>query len=131
MTDAVSLQIRRDQPLEPHIFNMFELMYERFEEEKELIPANQLHQIRYEDLVANPLAELESIYRELDLGDFETARPAVAKYLEGVKDYKTNKFNLEPELAAKIQRYCGDYMHRYGYAEDQIVAPAAAGKETG
>lgn len=130
MTDAVSLQIRRDQPLEPHIFNMFELMYERFEEEKELIPPNQLHQIRYEDLVANPLAELASIYRELDLGDFETARPAVAKYLEGVKDYKTNKFSLDPELTAKIQRHCGDYMRRYGYAEDQTVTSAPAGAAT-
>jgi hypothetical protein len=130
MTDAVSLQIRREQPLEDHIFNMFELMYDRFEKDKGLIPANQLHQLRYEDLVADPLAELESLYRQLDLGDFETARPAVAKYLEGVKNYKTNKFDLDSVLAAQIREHCGDYMRRYGYSEEQPAPPAPAGIQT-
>ncbi len=115
MMDATSLQIRGDRPLEDHIFDMFRLMYERFEQDKALIPENQFYQLRYEDLVANPIGELEAIYSKLDLGDFEVARPAVAKYLEGVKNYRTNKYELEPELADKIAARCGDYMRRYGY----------------
>jgi hypothetical protein len=127
MSDALSLQIRRDRPLEDHIFQMFEMMYDRFERDRALIPDRQFHQLRYEDLVANPLAEIEAIYRQLDLGDFETARPAMAKHLEGVKNYKTNKYPLDAELAARIQHHCGDYMRRYGYADLQPVQPASTG----
>ncbi len=115
MMDATSLQVRGDRPLDDHIFEMFTLMYDRFERERELIPENQFYQLRYEDLVADPLSELEAIYARLDLGDFNVARPAVAKYLEGVKNYKTNKFDLDPVLAGKIADRCGDYMRRYGY----------------
>ena len=37
--------------------------------------------VRYEDLVADPLTEVQRIYRQLDLGDFEPARPAIEEYL--------------------------------------------------
>jgi len=131
MSDAFSLQIRRDRPLEDHIFRMFEVMYDRFEQDRALIPENQFHQLRYEDLVANPLAELEAIYQRLDLGDFESARPAVEKHLDGVKNYKTNKYQLADELAARVQDHCGDYMRRYGYADPECSRPAPAGMEQG
>lgn len=132
MSDALSLQIRRDRPLEDHIFQMFEMMYDRFEQDRALIPDGQFHQLRYEDLVVNPLSELEAIYRALDLGDFETARPAVAKHLDGVKTYKTNKYELEANLAVQIQDHCGDYMLRYGYADPRPaeVVPALLAKGT-
>jgi hypothetical protein len=104
---------------------MFELMYGRFEQERGLIPEANFVELRYEDLVAEPLPRLDEIYRRLNLGDFETARPAVAKYLEGVKNYRTNKYELEERLAAKIRARCGDYLQRYGYA-----APEPAGKAT-
>jgi hypothetical protein len=131
MSDALSLQIRRDRPLEDHIFRMFDLMYDRFEQDKLLIPENQFHQLRYEDLVADPLAELERIYERLDLGDFDTARAAVAKHVEGVKNYKTNKYRPDDALAARIQDHCGDYMRRYGYTDLQPAQPAPAGVEQG
>jgi omega-hydroxy-beta-dihydromenaquinone-9 sulfotransferase len=125
MTDAVSLQIRGGYSLEDHIFDMFELMYDRFERERALIPPSNVYELRYEDLVANPLPQLEAIYQRLNLGDFETARPAVTKYLEGVKGYRTNKYELEDRLAEKICQRCGDYLRRYGYEASEFV-PATA-----
>ena len=60
MCDAVGLQIRRDRPVDDQVFDTFQLMYDRFEKDKALIPPEQFAQIRYEDLVANPLAQLEA-----------------------------------------------------------------------
>ena len=130
MMDAVSLQIRRPRPLEDQILDTFQLMYDRFEQDKSLIPANQFYQLRYEELVANPKAVLEAIYRQLDLGDFEVARPAVQSYLDGVKNYKTNKFQPDSELVAKITQRCGDYIRRYGYA-DPKPAPLVRAEQSG
>ncbi len=115
MTDAVSLQIRHERPLDDHILDMFERMYDSFEQDRSLIPEQNFYELHYEDLIADPMAQFEEMYRRLELGDFEQARPAVMKYLEGVKNYRTNKYELEAGLAAKIQARCGDYLHRYGY----------------
>ncbi len=123
MADAVGLQIRRDRPLDDQVFDTFQLMYDRFEQDKSLIPPQQFAQVRYEDLVANPLAQLEAMYTHLDLGDFGAARAAIEKYLEGVKDYKTNKHRVEESLAARIRARCGDYIRRYGYSDS--AAPEA------
>jgi hypothetical protein len=130
MTDAVSLQIRGGYSLEDHIFDMFELMYDRFERERALIPPSNVYELRYEDLVANPLPQLEAIYQRLNLGDFETARPDVTKYLEGVKDYRTNKYELEQRLAEKVRQRCGDYLRRYGYEASEFVAATATAAGT-
>ncbi len=125
MNDAVSLQIRRERPLEEHVFEMFELMYERFEQERALIPDENFYELRYEDLVADPLPQLEAIYQRLKLGDFETARPAVAKYLDGVKSYRPNKWDLEDRLIDKIRSRCAEYLRRYGYELPEPVRQAA------
>ncbi len=126
MADAISLHIRRTGPVDDQVFDTFERMYERFELDKELIPPHHFHQVRYEDLVASPLSELQALYSRLELGDFETARPALEKYLEGVKDYKTNKHEVEGALGAKIKAHCGDYMRRYGYGDAALGEPASA-----
>jgi len=115
MTDAVSLQIRRDRPLDDHIFDMFERMYESFERDRALIPEANFYELRYEDLIADPLGQLEAMYSRLGLGDFETVRPAVQKYLDGVKNYRTNRYDHDPDLAAKIHTRCASYLDRYGY----------------
>ncbi len=115
MTDAMTLQVRRDRPLEDRIIDVFQLMYRSFEEDRAQIPDSHLYELRYEDLVQNPLAELETVYRELDLGDFQQARPAVAEYLDAIDGYQTNEYHIGDELKEKIRRRCGDYMRRYGY----------------
>jgi omega-hydroxy-beta-dihydromenaquinone-9 sulfotransferase len=129
MTDAVSLQIRGEQSLEDHVFDMFELMYDRFKQDRALIPDANFFELRYEDLVADPLPRLEEIYQRLNLGDFAMARPAVAKYLEGVRNYKTNKYELEEGLATKIRARCGDYVRRYGYEMPEPAGKATAANE--
>jgi omega-hydroxy-beta-dihydromenaquinone-9 sulfotransferase len=129
MNEAVSLQIRRERSLEDHIFNMFEMMYDRFEQDRALIPEANFYELHYEDLVTDPLTQLEEIYRRLDLGDFATSCPAVAKYLEGVKNYRTNKYDLDDGLAAKICERCGDYLGRYGYESTEPAANVTTADE--
>ncbi len=55
------------------------------------------------------------MYEQLELGDFETARPDIERYLAEVKDYQTNRYELAPERKAEIRRRWGRYLARYGY----------------
>ncbi len=115
MTDGVSLQVRRDSVTLDRVLDVFELMYRCFDEDRDKIPAGQLHEIRYEDLVADPVGELETIYEKLDLFDFGPARKAIEQHLEETKDYQPNRWDSADEVSAQIAERCASYMHRYGY----------------
>ena len=47
---------------------------------------------------------MRRVYKELELGDFESVRPAIEQYFAGQKDYKTNRYQMTPELRAEITR---------------------------
>jgi hypothetical protein len=115
MTDAMSLQVRRDPVSADRVLDVFERMYDQFERDRPLVPAARFAEVRYEDLVAAPLATLEGIYRQLDLGDFAPARPAVQEYLASITGYRRNIYCVPDDLKAKILSRCRPYMARYGY----------------
>ena len=59
-----------------------------------------------------------SIYEQLGLGQFEAVRPAIEQYFAEQKDYKTNRYQMPPELHAEITRRWSKYIEQYGYATE-------------
>ncbi len=115
------LQVPRFDGFEEQVFDTFRRMYEAFERDRAVVPPGQLADVRYEDLVADPLAEMERLYHELDLGDFEAARPGLEPFVSQQREYKTNRYEIAPELRREIAERWGDYFDRYGYPRE---APA-------
>ncbi len=101
--------------LPEYILETFVRMYDRLEEGKRLIPPGRFHELRYEDLVRDPLGQLRALYLALELGDLEPARPQVEAYLTEVKDYQTNRYVLTPAERRAITCRWGAVMQRYGY----------------
>lgn len=101
--------------LQEHILETFARMYARLEEGKPFIPPKRFHDLRYEDLIHDPIGRLEEIYRALDLGDFALARPRVEAYLAGLKDYQTNRYALTAAEERTITCRWGEVIRRYGY----------------
>jgi omega-hydroxy-beta-dihydromenaquinone-9 sulfotransferase len=112
------LQVPTYEGLESHVFETFERMYEVFERDRGLIPAGQFCEVRYEDLVAQPIQQMQRIYGELNLGEFEKVRLPMEGYFAQKADYKTNRYQLPPELAAEVQRRWASFFERYGYTAD-------------
>jgi hypothetical protein len=110
------LQVPRYEGLEEHVFHTFERMYEVFERDRGLIPPGQFCEVRYEELVADPVGQVRAVYSRLGLGDFEQVRPAVEAYFAEKADYKTNRFQLAPETRAEVARRWAAFFKRYGYA---------------
>ena len=111
------MQTPRFEGLEEFVYQTFEQMYAAFEEARPLLPKNRLYEIRYEDLVRDPLGNLRAMYDQLELGDFDAALPAIEKYVEEISDYKPNRYEISPELRAEIHRRWSRYAEQYGYTE--------------
>jgi omega-hydroxy-beta-dihydromenaquinone-9 sulfotransferase len=118
--DVQSLQVDRGESLERYVFAAFEEMHAAFERDRERLAPGQLHEVRYEDLVADPLAVLEESYGRLGLGDFAHVRPALERQAESMKRYRTNTYRHDPRLAGEIARRCRGVIDRYGYSIPDI-----------
>lgn len=89
--------------------------------------SNQLIEVRYEDLVANPFDTLARIYRQLELGDFEPLRPLIEQRLASLRNYRATGRRLPIEGERWIAANCASLLRRYGYEPDptaDVRAPA-------
>ena len=115
LAKALSLQSMDFTGLEEHVFKVFNLMHQKFEDTRGLIPQSQLCIIRYEDLIADPIGQLRILYENLGLDGFNAVVPALQKYLAGVADYRKNTYALSPEIHARITKRWGAFIAQYGY----------------
>jgi hypothetical protein len=82
------------------------------------VPAQQQYLLRYEDLVADPIAELRRVYAHFNWGDMAAAEARWRAYREDTRDYRTNEHHLTPEQVEKIDTHWSDYIERYGYRRE-------------
>jgi hypothetical protein len=115
LDDVQGLQVPRHKHLDEYVFDCFERMYRGYEKQRSELPKGTLYEIKYEDLVKDPVGQCEQIYRELDIGNFEPVREKIAGYMQSQKDYQTNKHQLDEATQAEIRRRWSGYFERFGY----------------
>ena len=111
--------------IEGHVLDTFVRMYERFEQDRELIPAGRLHDVRYESLVADPVGQMRDVYRQLDLGEFSRVESAIAEYELKARNYRTNDYALPADVADRVRRRWAPYFQRYGYSGHGLESVSA------
>ncbi|MDZ4820577.1 MAG: sulfotransferase [Planctomycetota bacterium] len=117
------LQVDDGHDLTEEIFDSFDRMYRDFDEQFGKIPSNRAFEVRYEDLVQNPVEQLQALYERFELADFEVARAAIEAAVQSSKNYRTNRFNVPDETQALILDRLGPFIQRYGYAESFVAVP--------
>lgn len=115
LDEVQGLQMPRGTHLRAYVLECFERMYHGFETQRQSIDERSVIDIKYEDLVANPIGQVERIYRELELGDFEPLRVKLTEYVAGQKSYQTNVHELDDQSRAEVRRRWAGYFERYGY----------------
>ncbi len=115
------LQVDRGQDRTEYVLDAFTRMYDSFFRDWPDVPPTQRYELRYEDLVQNPTAQLQALYEHLNLPDFEHVRPQLAATLVQNKEYRTNRYELPPETKALVASRWGEYARRYGYQVNDCV----------
>jgi len=100
--------------------------FQAYERDRGLIPAENLAEVRYEDLTRAPLQEIARIYDELQLGGFQDARPLLEEKLKGHKDYRKNKFDPDRHWRTEVYRRCRPIYERFDYPPPDDSDTAAA-----
>jgi hypothetical protein len=77
------------------ILERYVRMFDAFFAQRDCIPEGNFHEVRFEDLERDPAGVLAQAYGALSLGDFESARPGLERYVASLNGYRKNAF---PEL---------------------------------
>lgn len=101
--------------VENDIITIYKQAFERYQADKSLIPEGHLHEVKYEDLAAEPVQEMNKIYEALNLENVEGMRTAVEPQVEKLKNYKKNHFEPDPHWAKEVYGQCRDTYNLYGY----------------
>jgi hypothetical protein len=109
------LQTVTQEEIEANIFFFYEQLVKKFLSDRSLIPADNLVEVRFEDLETNPLAELRRIYDSLSLPGFETAQPAFRTYISSQADYRKNPYALSKEVIEKVNQHWRFAIDAWGY----------------
>ncbi len=111
-----------------HTLDFYERLMQRYYEQRSLIPASRLTEVRYEDLTARPLETAERIYRELALPGFDAARGPMETYLGGdhgsLAGHSEIDFTLEE--MNRIRERLAFAFDQMGYPLEPAPLPTAA-----
>ncbi len=97
------------------VFSTYIQLFERFFRARDRIPHGNLVEVRYEDLVANPLETIEEIYGKLGLPGFGNAAPFLRNYVRGLRGYHGNGFTLSAGLKRLVYQRWRRTFECYGY----------------
>jgi hypothetical protein len=109
------LQVDDGHDVSEHVLSTFERMYASFDADRPLLAPDQYYEVRYEELVKDPVEQIRTMYERLQLGDFQHVRPRLLEFLEGKRDYQTNRFEPPEEVRRMVFERWGEFARRYGY----------------
>ncbi|MFX1366778.1 MAG: sulfotransferase [Promethearchaeota archaeon] len=101
--------------IERFILVIYKEMMEKFFQEKQLIPNENLVEVKFEDLEKDPLNILERIYTHLKLKGFNKVRNRFEKYLLLLKNYKKNIYRFTTDKINIVKEYWNFTIKQWNY----------------
>jgi LPS sulfotransferase NodH len=86
-----------------------------FFEQKEQIQKDRFVEVKYEDLIADPMKHIQHIYETLQIPGFETAMPEMMKYLTRQSEYKTNIYSIDERIVQHVNKNWKFTLDRWRY----------------
>jgi|694.fasta_scaffold00669_39 hypothetical protein len=122
------LQVPRFEHLSEYVLDNFQVMYDDLPDDLKAISKGRLCELRYEDLVQDPVGQLQMIYQTLEIEGFDNAVPEIRKYASQMSEYRTNRHTMDLGLRDQIIARWSGFFDRYGYSRqsESVVATASA-----
>ena len=98
-----SLQAGGLDALDDRVLDLGARLHDAFERDRHLIE-DRLHEIRYEDLIRDPIGELRILYARLGLGDLDPLAPALRAHVARLAGYAANRYELTPAERSLVDR---------------------------
>ena len=107
-----------DSQLHDFVMDSYARLYEGYFAQRDAVPAENLIELKFENLVAAPQAEVQKIYERLSLGDFnESVRGNITEYLDQRRDHRAKPTRLDEATQRQVRREWSKYFEAFGYQQ--------------
>jgi hypothetical protein len=110
-----ALQTWKDEDLQQGILDNVKEMYEKFAVDRALIPKDNIIDIKYEDLIRDPMKQFERIYKELKIEGWDDVEEDFKAYTDTQKSYKPNVWTMSDDYINKVNKHWDFIREQYGY----------------
>jgi hypothetical protein len=90
------------EKLDKTIVDIYKKIYKKFFKEKNLIPKENLIEIKYEEFTNNPIKTLERIYKQFKIRNFNTTKHKFESYIKKHENYEKNHHKMNDKIKEKI-----------------------------
>ena len=104
----------RDQVVR-HVLDSYPKLMNAFFAESGLLGERELIDVSFRDLTDDAMGTMATIYRQLDLPNFDAAAPRFQAYLDSQRDYQKNVLPLTPEEREEVGQRWADVFKRLDY----------------
>jgi len=119
---ALSFQKIDEPQLMEFILDKYEGIQRAYLEQRSLVPAGNLVSVSYNELQANNINCLKSIYTALNLPGFEHALPKFVEMSLEYSNYEKNDFNPTAEMHKLIEARWGFAFEELGYKTGKLAS---------
>lgn len=111
----LALQQSFNTEIEQQVIQNYLRLMRSFFDQQEKIQKGKFVEIKYEDLISNPIEQVKKIYATLNLSGFEDALPKMEKYLEQQSNYKTNVYAIDEKIVQHVNKNWEFTIDRWKY----------------
>ena len=115
-----------DEQLMEHIRVTKGIIYNAYKRDRDELTDNQLVEIKFESLLADPAETIRHIYGKLELPDVEPVLESTREYFDQRSHHKQNRVPVD-HLHAQIESEWSDYMEMFGYEKTTGAKAQVAG----
>lgn len=113
--EKFALQQGHSHIIEQQVIDNYIRLMKSYFNQKQVIPSKNRVEIKYEDLVKEPLKQIKHIYSSLQLEHVSLAIPRMETYLLQKKNYKTNVYTIDEPIIKRIEDNWKFTIDRWGY----------------
>lgn len=112
---TTSLELYSNEFINEKIIQNYKHLMQDYLETRDLIPKENLYEIKFEDFDDNNLHYLQEIYDQLGLESWEEAAPQMKEYATAHRHYKKNKYKIEKSELETVLKEWAFAMEEFDY----------------
>jgi omega-hydroxy-beta-dihydromenaquinone-9 sulfotransferase len=114
-TESLAFQSHDLSEIETFVSRRYAAIMEKWFADRALIPPENLIELRHEDIVAQPMTVVESVYRHFGLQSWPETEPGLKAYIDTLAEYQNNKYEFDAGYLIRISPYVGSIAEQLGY----------------